>query len=246
MEIIVVVALGAIIAGFVQGVSGFAFGMVSMSIWVWVLDPHVAAALVVFGALTGQIMAAFTVKRGFHFRMLWPYLAGGLLGVPIGVTLLPMMDVNWFKFFLGMFLVIWCPTMLFLKNLPRLSPNHRVLNGIVGILGGAMGGIGGFAGVLPSLWCTLCTYDKDVQRSIIQNFSLTMLSVTMITYIATNLVAPETLPLFAVVLPAMLVPTWLGMRVYTRINPVAFRRLILALLTLSGISMLISSIPKLI
>ena len=121
MEIIVVVALGAIIAGFVQGVSGFAFGMVSMSIWVWVLDPHVAAALVVFGALTGQIMAAFTVKRGFHFRMLWPYLAGGLLGVPIGVTLLPMMDVNWFKFFLGMFLVIWCPTMLFLKNLHQQS-----------------------------------------------------------------------------------------------------------------------------
>ena len=32
------VALGAAVAGFVQGLSGFAFGMVSMSFWAWALD----------------------------------------------------------------------------------------------------------------------------------------------------------------------------------------------------------------
>ena len=33
-----VLLAGAALAGFVQGLSGFAFSMVSMSIWVWALD----------------------------------------------------------------------------------------------------------------------------------------------------------------------------------------------------------------
>lgn len=39
MKVILVVALGAAVAGFVQGLSGFAFGMVAMSFWAWVLEP---------------------------------------------------------------------------------------------------------------------------------------------------------------------------------------------------------------
>ena len=50
-SVYVLVAVGAIVAGFVQGLSGFAFGMVAMSFWVWVLDPRLAAALAVFLSL---------------------------------------------------------------------------------------------------------------------------------------------------------------------------------------------------
>ncbi len=51
-----VIALGAAAAGFVQGLSGFAFGMVAMSFWAWVLQPQDAAALAVFGSLVGQVI----------------------------------------------------------------------------------------------------------------------------------------------------------------------------------------------
>ncbi|MET0890224.1 MAG: sulfite exporter TauE/SafE family protein, partial [Stenotrophomonas maltophilia] len=44
-SIYLVVALGAIVAGFVQGLSGFAFGLVALSFWAWVLDPKLAATL---------------------------------------------------------------------------------------------------------------------------------------------------------------------------------------------------------
>lgn len=48
-----------------------------------------------------------------------------------------------------------------------------------------MGGIGGFAGSVPTLWCTLRGFGKDTQRAVIQNFNLSMLAVTMATYLAT-------------------------------------------------------------
>jgi uncharacterized membrane protein YfcA len=108
-----------------------------------------------------------------------------------------------------------------------------------------MGGIGGFTGALPTLWCTLRGYEKDAQRSIIQNFNLSMLAVTMGTYLATGVVTREMLPLFAIVAPAMLVPTLLGARLYIGISEARFRQIVLGLLTASGVALLASALPRL-
>ena len=35
-------AFGAAVGGLIQGISGFAFAMVAMSIWVWGVDPKLA------------------------------------------------------------------------------------------------------------------------------------------------------------------------------------------------------------
>ncbi|MFX7507370.1 TSUP family transporter, partial [Acinetobacter baumannii] len=75
-----IIALGAALAGFVQGLSGFAFGMVAMSLWAWTLEPSMAAVLTVFGSLTGQVIAAVRVRRGFDVAALLPFIAGGLAG----------------------------------------------------------------------------------------------------------------------------------------------------------------------
>jgi uncharacterized membrane protein YfcA len=240
-----VVALGAAVAGFVQGLSGFAFGMVAMSFWAWALEPRLAATLAVFGALTGQILAAATVRRGFDWRRLLPFVAGGLAGIPLGVALLPHLDMHWFKALLGTLLVVWCPAMLLSPRLPRISAGGRLADGAVGLAGGIMGGIGGFTGALPTLWCTLRGYEKDAQRAVIQNFNLSMLAATMATYLATGVVTRQMLPLFAIVAPAMLVPTLLGTRLYIGISEARFRQIVLGLLTASGVALLASALPRL-
>lgn len=245
MDAVWIVAIGAAVAGFVQGLSGFAFGMVSMSFWAWVLDPRLAAALAVFGALTGQLLAVFSVRRGFDWALLWPFLLGGLAGIPLGVLVLPHLDMDWFKAVLGALLALWCPVMLMAQRLPRIGGN-RWGDGAVGLVGGVLGGIGGFAGSVPTLWCTLRGFNKDTQRAVIQNFNLSMLAVTMATYLATGIVTRDMAPMFAVVAPAMLIPTLLGTRLYIGISEVTFRRLVLGLLTCSGLTLLASSVPRLL
>jgi hypothetical protein len=241
-----VVALGAGVAGFVQGLSGFAFSLVALSIWAWVIDPKLAAVLAVSGSLTGQVVAAVTVRRGFDLKRLAPFLLGGLAGIPLGVLLLPRLDADWFKALLGVLLMVWCPVMLFAKDLPRIAFGGRVADAAVGLAGGVMGGLGGFTGVLPTLWCTLRRYERDVQRTIIQNFNLAMLAVTMASYLASGVVTRSMLPMLAVVLPAMLLPTLLGTRAYLGISEAAFRRLVLSLLTGSGIALAATAIPRIL
>ncbi len=241
-----VVALGAVVAGLVQGVSGFGFGMVAMSFWVWTVEPRVAAVLGVTGALTGQLVAAASMRRTVQAGTLLPFLLGGLAGLPLGVWLLPRLDMDSFRVILGAILVVWCPAMLWIKNIPPVTAGGRGADGAVGVIGGIMGGLGGFTGIAPTLWCTLRGVDKATQRAVIQNFNLTMLAVAFATYAVTGLITRDTWPLLAVMVPAMLVPSFIGTRLYQRISEAGFRMLVLGMLTLSGVVLLVSSLPRML
>ncbi len=232
---------GAAVAGFVQGVSGFAFGMVSLSIWAWGIEPRMAVLLAVAGGLSGQVLSAFTVRRGPSMAVLWPYLAGGLAGIPLGVLVLPLVDALSFRLGLGVILLLFCPLMLVADRLPAITAGGRLADAAIGLTGGVMGGLGGFTGVAPSLWTTLRRYDKDVQRAVVQNFNLAALSVTMLSHIASGNATRALLPALALVLPALIIPSLLGARLYRGLSPLAFRRVVLLLLSATGLMMVLGS-----
>lgn len=240
------VVIGAAAAGFVQGLSGFGFSLVAMSFWAWGLTPQLAAVLAAAGAFTGQLFAALTTRRRFETALLWPYLAGGIAGMPLGIWLLPRLDVDLLRAFVGTVLAVWCPAMLLAGRLPRITWGGRGADAVAGAVGGAMGPLGGFTGAIPTLWCTLRGHERDRQRAVIQNFNLALLGVTMLTYSATGIVTAAHLPAIGVVAAALLVPAWIGMRVYIGISALAFRNVVLTLLTASGVALLTAALPKLL
>ena len=238
-----VVIIGAVVAGFVQGLSGFAFSLVATSIWIWTLPPQLVAALAVFGALAGQVVAAVTTRRPLQWTKLAPLLTGGLCGLPIGVWLLPKLDVSTFQFSVGALMALWCPVMLLSGRIPHIQRGGRWADAAAGMAGGVAGAIGGFTGPLPTLWCTLRGWDKDTLRGVIQNFNLVMLAVTFVSYVATGLITRAMLPQLGLVAAALLVPVLLGARLYAGISPEAFRRLVLVLLACTGAALLVKSAP---
>jgi uncharacterized membrane protein YfcA len=246
LSVYAVVALGAVVAGFVQGLSGFAFGLVAMSFWAWAVDPKLAAVLAVFGALTGQVIAAVTMRRGFDRHLLLPFIAGGLVGVPIGVWLLPRLDVAAFKACLGGLIVFWCSAMLMARNLPRVTMGGRFADAVAGLLGGICGGIGGLPGAIPTLWCTLRRLERDAQRAVVQNFNLSMLAVALALHVGAGNVTRGMLPMLAMVAVCVLVPVLFGTRLYIGISDATFRKIVRGLLMASGVSLLASSIPALL
>ena len=238
-----IVIVGAVVAGFVQGLSGFAFSLVATSIWIWWLPPQTVAVMAVFGALTGQVVAAVTTRRPLQWPRLGPLLIGGLCGLPIGVWLLPRLSSSSFQLGVGALLAIWCPLMLMSSRLPHISVGGRWADGLAGMAGGVSGAFGGFTGPLPTLWCTLRGWDKDTMRGVIQNFNLVMLAITFASYLGTGLVTAAIAPKLALVAPALLVPVLLGARLYAGISPEAFRRLVLTLLSLTGVALLVKAVP---
>ena len=138
-ETFLIISIGAIFAGFIQGLSGFAFSLVAMSFWVWVVNPQLAGAMSVFGALTGQIIAAVRFRRNFEWKLLLPFVAGGFLGIPIGIWILPHLNIVIFKAVFGLILITWCPLMLIGNKLPPITKAGKLADVAIGAIGGSYG-----------------------------------------------------------------------------------------------------------
>ncbi|MBD0272991.1 MAG: sulfite exporter TauE/SafE family protein [Acetobacteraceae bacterium] len=238
-----IVALGAAAGGFVQGLSGFAFGLVAMAVWAWALDPVLAGPLVVFGSLVGQLLSWGSIRRGLDPRRVLPFVAGGVLGVPLGVALLLRIDPLAFKLAVGVLLVVWCPAMLLARDLPRVVRGGRWADAGVGMVGRVMGGLGGLTGPAPTLWAVLRGWDRDAQRAVFQEFNLSMHGLTMAAYLATGAVSADAARLCLVVAPAMLVPALVGARLYRRFSA-AFRKVVLGLLATLGAGLVATTLPE--
>lgn len=243
---LLVLMLGAAAAGFVQGLSGFAFGLVASTLWAWWLPPQTVAVMAVFGAFTGQVIQVLTTRRALHLKALWPFLAGGLLGLPLGLWVLPRLETAWFQFALGVLLAVWCPLMLLSHRLPAFQRGGAAADAVVGLGGGFIGVFGGFTGALPTLWCTLRAWPRDQARAVIQNFNLVMLGITLAGYAASGLIKPALLPAMAAMVPVLLLPVLLGSRLYGGLSADGFRRVVLVLLSLAGLTLLVKSVPALL
>ncbi len=241
-----VLAFGAAVAGLVQGISGFAFAMVAMAIWVWGVDPALAAVMAVFGGWTGQVISAIRVRRGWHVSLLWPFVLGSAIGIPIGTRLLPLLDPNRFKLVLGSMLVVCCSAMLATARLPRITRGGRVADAGVGLLGGVMAPMSGFSGLAPALWCTLRGYTKDEHRAVLQNFNLIVLSATLASLVWSGRAHAGLLPQMGVVAGSLVIPSVWGSKIYVGMSPTAFRNGVLWLLVFAGVMMLASSLRSLI
>lgn len=241
-----VLGLGAAVAGLVQGISGFAFAMVAMSIWVWGVDPQLAAVMAVFGGVTGQIISAIRVRRGWHLAILWPFVVGSAIGIPLGTLLLPMLDPNRFKLVLGGLLVVCCTAMLATARLPQITRGGKLADAGVGVLGGVMAPLSGFSGLAPALWCSLRGYTKDEHRAVLQNFNLVVLSATFASLVWSGRAHAGLLPQMGIVAGALVIPSIWGSKIYIGMSAVTFRKVVLWLLILAGVAMLAAALRGLL
>ena len=117
-----VVALGAALAGFVEGAAELEFPFVAMSLWAWILPPPLAAPLAVFGALLGQVASLFPLRGGFDLKRVAPFVVGGALGVPLGVFLLHNAGPLRFRLAVGALLTLYAVFALAVRDLPARRP----------------------------------------------------------------------------------------------------------------------------
>jgi len=242
MNPLLVLGVGAAIAGLVQGISGFAFSMVAVSIWVWGIDPKFAATMAVFGGWFGQVISALRVRRGWHMNILWPFVLGAAIGIPLGTQLLNALDPNRFKLVLGSLLVVCCSAMLATARLPKVTTGGKPADAAVGLLGGVMAPLSGFSGLAPALWATLRGYNKDEHRAVLQNFNLIVLSATLASNVWSGRIKSTMWPQMAVVAGSLLLPAIWGSKIYVGMSAAAFRKTVLWLLVLAGAVMLAAAL----
>jgi len=182
-----------------------------------------------------------SIWRSIDFKLIWPFLVGGLAGVPLGTLLIAYADPRVFKLCFGILLLVF-PTALYFQRQPMaMTIGGKVADTGIGFAGGVLGGFAGLSGPVPILWASVRGWGKDERRAIFQTFNWTILSAALIVQAASGLITRETMWFALLVLPATLAGAWLGARTYHALSDGNFRDVVLGLLFLSGVGLLWSS-----
>jgi uncharacterized membrane protein YfcA len=239
---IALVVAGALAAGFVNGLSGTGYALVSLGFWLHAMSPITAAPLVAFCAVSGHIRSLPRIWSGVMWSRLWPFLAGGLIGVPIGTALLGFVQVRPLKVGVGILLLLYCSWMGFVRRPPVVARGGRLADGAAGIGGGVLGGMASLSGPIPVIWVQLRGWTMQAQRGVSQPYNMSVLALSLISAGVAGRLDRTFVVWAAIALPMTLIGSHVGLLLYGRINDAQFRRIVIVLLSLSGLTLIGSSL----
>jgi len=223
----------------VSGLSGFAFGLVVASIWLYILTPLQTATLIIGFGLIVQGYSVWKLRRALDWKKLWPFVLGAALGVPVGVTILTWANPAHVRASVGAFLVLYSLYAWFRPTIAPVKAGGAAVDAGVGFLNGVLGGMTGLAGILVVIWCGLRGWPKDVQRTVFQPVAVAIFLMSALWIGAKGAITTDTIKLFLIGLPALLAGTWLGLKLFGRLDEAAFRKIVLVLLLASGIVLMV-------
>ncbi len=229
-----------------SGLSGFGFSAIGCLSLI-VLPPQVGIPMLMSLSLVTQASSFGSLWHELRRHTgLWdggdgvlPYLAGGTVGMPAGLSILAFINARSLNIVLGGLLVtysIWSlakPADLRVKS---GGPQAR-RSFLVGMLGGIVGGFSAFPGMAVVVWNGLVGVGKEKGRAVTQPFILWMQTVGLALLLATRpqIFSASFARLFALVLPVVLIGTAVGVAIYRRTGDVGYRRITFAALGVSGL-----------
>jgi uncharacterized protein len=237
----VLLLAGALAGGFVAGLAGFGTALIALGVWLYILPPSTAVPLVLICSIVAQTSTMPAILRSIDFRIVWPFLAGGLAGVPVGTMLIAHADPRIFKLSVGVLLLIFPTALYFNRRNFAFTWGGRMADAGIGFAGGILGGLAGLSGPLPTLWASVRGWGKDERRGIFQTFNWTVLSAAFCLQAGTGLVSWQVAWLALLALPGTLIGAWIGARAYRVLSDHHFRDIVLGLLFLSGVGLVWSS-----
>jgi uncharacterized membrane protein YfcA len=226
-------------AALITGLAGFAFGIIAAGPWLHVLTPAQTTTLIVAFGLLVQGYSVWKLRGAVRPRRLLPFLIGSAFGVPLGVELLRWVAPAHLRAGIGIVLIAYSLYGLLRPTLRDLKSGGSVADGAVGFFGGVLGGATGLAGILVTIWSGLRGWPKDEQRAVFQPAGVATFAMIAAWLGGAGMVARDTMTLFAIGLPAVLAGTWAGLKLYGRLDESSFRRVVLALLLVSGATLIV-------
>jgi uncharacterized membrane protein YfcA len=233
--------LAAFAGGFVSGFSGFAMGLVVSGIWLHIITPVQTATLIAGYGLLTQGYGILKLRQAVNWQNVWPLALGTTIGIPVGVMMLTYLNPAYVRFGVGLLLVLYT---VYALARPAFKPMKIGIapDIAIGILNGLVGGLTGLGGVISTISCQLRGWTKDVQRAVFQPVLFAAFVLISILMGITGAVTSETLKLYGLGLPFMFAGLWSGFKLYGKIDDATFRKTVLILLLLAGLSLIVPAL----
>jgi hypothetical protein len=235
--VIALFLIATFLGGFTSGLTGFAAGLVVSGIWLHIITPLQTAVLIAAYGMVNQTYGIWKVRHALQWRLILPFVVGGAVGVPLGAYLVTYVNPAHLRIGVGVLLIVYSAYNLMRPSFTPIK-SHPAINVGIGALNGLLGGLTGLGGVISTIWVQLGGGTKDAQRAIFQPVLFITMTMTTLTFAASgHLFKADVLKLFLLGLPVLLLGLWVGVKLYGKLDDAGFRKIILLLLLVSGLSL---------
>jgi uncharacterized membrane protein YfcA len=229
-------------AATLSSIVGFAFSAICGAMLLHLVpDPVQLVVVMIVCSIAIQLYSVAMLWRDIDWRQVMTFLAGGVVGLPVGVWLLLHVGNGSFRQVIGGVVIAYAAYGL-LKRPVTIRTDRTVVNVCVGFLGGITGGLAGFPGAAVTIWCGMRGWDKRRQRGIYQPFILIMqiLALVLIQLSRSSgvLGAAAGVDLLQFV-PVALLGTWFGLVIFRHSSDRFFALSVNVLLLGSGIGLVV-------
>lgn len=229
-------ALVILVASFVMGLTGFGVALVAMAFLPWLMEPATAIILLTVYALVFSLVVMIQLRRDITPRALVDLFVGTIVGTPLGVWLLASLPVSALNRLIGLVLVL--VVALELRGaLPQLSGRGWGFG--AGFLAGVVGGAVGTPGPPVIVYATTQRWGPRALKANIMTFFAVNQGVILIGYWWADLLTPPVLKATAAFAAPALAGLLTGIALFDRLDAIAFRRIVFALLLVSGLLLLV-------
>jgi hypothetical protein len=227
-------------AAFLQGVTGFGFGMVAMALLPFVMSARLASVVVAFMALVNTGYLTWQLRKSVNWRILLPLLAGATFGVPIGVYALKTFPESLLKRLIGFAILGYCA--YYTWSTLRASPWSRELPSWwrfpIGVVAGAFGGAVNVGGPPVILYIYSQPWSRDLIRATLVTYFALVTALKIALLFAQQMVTTETVS-YLVSVPVIWAGSSLGLWIGRRMKAVYFQTIVIGALTFLGLLLLI-------
>jgi uncharacterized membrane protein YfcA len=233
--VVLLIAFGIVLLGaLAQAVSGFGYALVTVPLLAAALDPRSA---VVVSALTGigaTVTAAVRERAFARWRVALALTGTGLLGLPVGLLVLAYAPERLLSAVIAV-VTLGCGALVWSGARVRTGPAGL---GMIGVLVGVLTAATGTNGPpLVAAFHSLGYEPRTFRATLAATFAGTGL-MGLAGFAAAGQVHADVLRTALVTLPAVPLGWWLGNRLFHRLDPVVFRRIVLVgLLGSAGVAL---------
>jgi uncharacterized membrane protein YfcA len=221
------------IAGFVQGLGGFGFGLVSMALMPLFMPIKEAAVISTAFTLLATVVTFFRHVADYNWRLGAGFLASACVGLPVGVYFLEHSNEKLLTRILGALMALYASRELLVRDNPKTFP--PLLTVPLGLFSGAMSGAFNLGGVPGAAYA----YTHPWSRGQIMAFLQVMLTIScvlrIVLYRQTGLLAGISWgPALALAVP-LYASIWLGHLALQKVEPAKMRKGIFVFIGLCGL-----------
>lgn len=167
--IYLIICLSLLLAGFIQGVSGFGAGIVFMSIVPYFLSVTASAAISNFVCLMLEIMMIVRYRNHINKNIIVLPAVFFIIAATVGIHLASNLDTRIMKEILGGFLILLSIYMIVFRSKMNLRPTLLTMF-VCGFVSGLCDGMFSIGGPLMVLYFLAITKSKEEYLGTIQTF----------------------------------------------------------------------------